>query len=266
MNFLFLAIFLAGLIIGSFLNVLIYRSSIDESALKGRSKCPKCHKLIAWYDNIPLLSYLILRGKCRKCTEKISIVYPLVELTTGVIFLGWWLYWQDYIFSHALRENIAVPVFWLVIACLYLVILMVDLMSYIIPDFASLGLIGLGLGYGIYRVLEAQISGRDFFYTILAAVGMALAFAGLIVGTRGKGMGWGDVKLVLGLGLVLGFPLILVNVFLAFVIGAVVGIGLIMTKRKALGQVLPFGPFLILGAVIAAFYGQMIWNWYFGLL
>lgn len=218
MSFLFLFIF--GLCVGSFLNVLIWRLN-DEKAPKfwqGRSLCPKCKHQLNWKDNIPLLSFLLLNGRCRFCHKKISWQYPLVELLTGLVFL------------------LATPV-WVIVACCFIVIFFSDWIYGLIPDEMTLILLitGIFLNWNNWSVGFVAL----------------LVLLGLFVVTRGKGIGFGDVKLIFPLGLLLGWPKILVMFYITSILGGLYALILLLLRRRKFGDTIALGPFLIIGTVIA---------------
>lgn len=264
MNFVILLfIFIFGLCIGSFLNVLIYRLPEDLS-LSGRSYCPKCKKKISWYDNIPLLSFILLKGKCRQCQSPISVQYPLVEFLTGVIFiisvllltnigqdLGFKIYdlrfWTTLLYS-----------FWIV--SVFLTIFIIDLKHQIIPDqllYASLPVVLFYLFLNLKSLfinhLPSAIISFVFFYFLHKI-------------TKGRGMGFGDVKLVFLIGLILGFPKTIIALYIAFLTGALVGVILILIGKKRFKEAVPFGPFLAAGTIISFFWGNEISQWMTALL
>lgn len=257
MNLLFIIYTLCfGLIIGSFLNCLIWRLHSRES-LWGRSHCTTCQGLIAWYDNIPFLSYVNLGGRCRHCKKKISWRYPLVELITAVLFMMAFvrlLYsfgaietWSSYAWLTLIRD-------WLFIASL-IVIFVTDALWYLIYDEVVLpvtvivGIINLILGISWQNMLFSATIGSGFFII-------------QFIVSRGKWIGGGDIRLGLLLGVALGWPLIIPAIFLAYLLGAVVGIGLLSFKKKDWKSLLPLGTFLAIAGVITLFYGYEIINWY----
>jgi len=248
-------IFLFGLAVGSFLNCLIYRLETGGSFLKGRSFCPHCKHVLNWQDLIPLLSFLILRGKCRYCQQKISWQYPLVELATGIIFL--------LVFLTYIHINIYTGVYLLIISCFLIVIFVYDLKHYIIPDKVIYPAIVLVFIYQLFGNWKLEIGNlqpllNPFSSALLASV----FFLAIVLVSQGRWMGIGDIKLAFLMGLLLGFPNILVALFSAFLIGAIIGIGLIISGKKTLKSEVPFGPFLVTGTFIALFWGQEIVNWY----
>ena len=273
-------IFLFGLCIGSFLNCLIYRLHEGKS-LGGRSFCPKCKHQIAWYDNIPVLSFVLLRGKCRHCSGTISWQYPVVELITGVLFViafginfhpfG---YEQFSIFNFQTISNFQFPISnilisqypsiltllfdWFLISIMT-IIFIYDLKWYLILDIITLPacavviILNLLIGMSWQNMLISGIIGGSFFL---------LQF--LI--SRGKWIGGGDIRLGLLMGLSLGWPLILVALFLAYIIGSVVGVYLIFTKKKEFGSQIPLGIFLSVASIITLFWGNGLLAWYIRIL
>jgi prepilin signal peptidase PulO-like enzyme (type II secretory pathway) len=247
-----LIFFIFGLILGSFLNVVIHRLNLAESLL-GRSHCPRCHHKISWYDNIPLLSFILLNAKCRYCQEKISWQYPLVELATGIIFaltayvfladgrLENWLEVIFYlgffsalivIFVFDLRHlEILMPVLWLAMVWTIIFLLLLDGLTFI-PG-------------------QAVFSSRIFSGN-LAGLAMFLFFFALSFGSKEKWMGMGDAYLALLIGVALGWPKIFPAWMLTFLLGSLIGISLVLAKKKTLKSQIPFGPFLVSGAILAA--------------
>jgi len=266
--FLYPIIFIFGLGIGSFLNCVIYRLEKEKSFLKGRSYCPYCKQVLKWQDLIPVLSFLILKGKCRYCQKRISFQYPLVEIATGLLFLL--IFYQIY---DGLTVFIALQFLWLfVISCFLIIIFVSDLKHFIIPDKIVYPLIVITFLYALFKILVISHWSLEFevlkllIYPILSAIFASGFFLIIVLVSRGRGMGIGDIKLAFFMGLFLSFPNILVSLFFAFVIGAIIGIGLILMKKKTLKSEVPFGPFLIIGTFIAFFWGQALFNWYFNLI
>ncbi len=247
MNNLFVFIF--GLVIGSFLNVVISRLGAKKSFWSGRSFCPHCHKPIYWYDNIPLLSFIILGGKCRSCHKKISWQYPAIELATGLIFLLLFGYF-----------GLSAKFFIYVIFSTFLIVIFVyDLKHYLILDRVSIPamvvafLASLYLGVNPASLILGVIIGGGFF---------AVQF--FISG--GKWVGDGDIRLGALMGLMLGLKFLLLALFFAYLMGSVVGLALIVFGRKKMSSALPFGPFLTLATFITLLFGQKILNWYLNFL
>jgi prepilin signal peptidase PulO-like enzyme (type II secretory pathway) len=249
-------IFLFGLAIGSFLNVVIYRTLHGESVFEGRSKCPKCNRKIQAIDNIPLVSFLLLRGRCRACKASISWSYPVVEFLTGTLFL-WWFVAGSLFFRLTQSPFVLIqPLFWLVVGILLLSIFFSDLLYGMIPNILVFLLIGMAFVYRFVLFRSGIMQAQDFLTTLYGAAGASLFFLLLILVTRGRGMGMGDVKLVFAMGIILGLTRTLVAVFFSFVSGAVVAILLLMIGKKKFGQTIPFGPFLVLGTFMALLWGQ----------
>lgn len=254
-------IILLGLIVGSFLNCLIYRLEKGEGFLKGRSYCPLCQHALNWQDLIPVLSFLILLGKCRYCQKRISWQYPLVEISTGLLFtlifatFGWPL-----------------SIFYFLISIFLVIIFVYDLKHYLIPDKVIYPAVATAGIYHLIRLL-GELLGEDSPLQVwrglsspaLSAFGAAAFFLAIVLLSRGRWMGAGDIKLAFLMGLILGFPNILVALFLAFFWGAIIGVGLIISGKKNLKSEVPFGPFLIAGTFFALFWGEKIMNWYLNL-
>lgn len=261
-----------GAVIGSFLNVLVYRTLDEkpvkkkESWLHGRSRCDSCGNQIAWFDNIPLFSYIWLGGKCRNCEQKISVSHPVVELLTGALFV-WW-YWGGALFFQLTQSPFSVlqPLFWLTVGILLLVIFLSDIRYYIIPDWAVGILTVITVLYRVVLVLFGEMQLADLGRAVMGLVLSVSLLGGLWLATKGRGIGLGDVKLMIPLSLLLGWPGIIVGLFLAFVLGAIVGVVLILLGKKRFGQVIPFGPFLITAAAISLLWGDAIYTWYMSLL
>ena len=247
MSFLvYFFIFLFGLAVGSFLNCIIYRLEKGESFLRGRSFCPHCGHILSFGDLIPLLSFLILKGKCRYFQQKISWQYPLVEISTGLLFIS------------LLNLTQVRPVYFylLLMGCFLIIIFVYDLKYYIIPDKIIYPAIVIAFRYTLRDPASLMKPG-------LTAAFLASAFFLIIVIlSRGKWMGIGDIKLAFLIGLILGWPKILPALFLAFLIGAIIGIGLIVAGKKTLKSEVPFGPFLVTGTFLALFWGEKFIQWY----
>ncbi len=242
--------FFFGLAVGSFLNCIIYRISINEKP-KGRSYCPRCKHKLSYRDLVPVFSYISLLGKCRYCKEKISLEYPLVEFLTGTLFL----------FTY-LIVGVSIELFFLFFVLFFLILIFVyDLKHYIIPDFANFSLIGLSFLYlFFFSFLENDFN--ELINGLFSAGGVFLFFFLLFYFTKGKGMGFGDVKFVIFMGLFLGFPNILVGLFISFILGAIIGLLLIALEKKKIKSQVPFAPFLIIGTLVAYFYGKEIIDFY----
>lgn len=253
-NMDYLILFWLGACAGSFLGVVLYRLRLGRSPLKGRSVCDHCRQQIAWYDNIPLLSYAVLGGRCRRCHKPINPEYPLIELLTGVEFV--WVYWLLKINFHWFNRvegwySFGLLIYWLGLFSGSAAIAIYDLKYLLIPDQVLLPLIAAAF-------LRLFVSGN---WQVLPAAFGSMAFLWLLLWlTRGRGMGWGDVKLGFLIGLVLGWPLVLVSQLLAFLTGAAAGVILIVLKRKQFRSKIAFGPFLLLGMLVAKLWGESLWQ------
>ena len=248
-------IFLFGLCIGSFLNVVIYRLEKEQSFVKGRSYCPHCKHQLSWLDLVPVASFLFLKGKCRYCHKRISTQYPIVELATGLIFL--FIFWFSgfyWTLGIGVWELVKLC-FMLYVASSLIVIFVYDLKYYLIPDSVLFPAILITFTYRFFQFL-------NFSNFIVAALIASGCFLFIFLISKGNWMGFGDVKLAILLGLLLGFPNILVGLFLSFFFGAIIGVALIYLNKKGLKSEVPFAPFLIAGTFIAIFLGQEIVNWY----
>lgn len=244
-------LFLFGLSVGSFLNVVIYRSKIKKSIFRPQSFCPQCKHKLSWYDLIPVLSFILLRGKCRYCQKKISLQYPLVEIACGVLFVLFYL--KSLTFNWALAFN-------LFFVSILIIIFVYDLKYYLILD--KIILIGATLA-----VVASIFLGKPKFPVSLLGSLIAGGFFALIVlVSQGKWMGGGDVKLGFLIGLILGWPKVLLALGLAFMLGSIVGLILIAFKKKTLKSPVPFGTFLSTAALITILEGERILDWYLDLI
>jgi len=257
-------VFLFGLAIGSFLNVCIWRLPLDKSIVYPPSHCPLCRKHIFWYDNIPVLSFILLKGRCRSCKEKISFRYPLIELLTASIFLLF--------FTH-----FSLPLFFIytLLGSLLIVATFTDFAHQIIPDQITLGGLAAGLFLSIiYPPLHGVVStGAGVVKTsglslVSSLVGMLVGGGSIyllgVIGSvifRKEAMGGGDVKLMGMLGAFLGWKLVLLIFFIAPLFGSVVGI---ILKLKHKTEIIPYGPYLSLAAIITLIYGERIIRFLFG--
>jgi leader peptidase (prepilin peptidase) / N-methyltransferase len=270
-----LGAFLFGLVIGSFLNVCILRIPADKSIVLPASSCPKCGKPIAPYDNIPVLSWLFLGGKCRNCKAKISAMYPAVELLTGLLFLGCY-----FVFGLTV-EGLK----WAVFAALLVVLTITDLRERILPDEVNFFGLGAGLIFSLFTKSldgtslwlanrwfefpppEVALSFADAALGALAGSGLLWVVAEGYFRLRGReGMGLGDVKMMAAVGAFLGLKRTLMTVLTGSLLGSVIGIFLIAVSRKGRDYELPFGTFLGAGALLVLFFGTPALHWYESLL
>ncbi len=259
---------LLGMTIGSFLNVVAWRVPRNESIVRPGSRCTSCGKEIKWYDNIPVISWFILRGRCRSCGAGFSVRYAMVELLTGLLFAGiflkfglTWLFLKNAVFMSLL-----------------ICVVLTDIDHWIILDSVSLGGIAAGLAFSFVP------GGVGFLSSLLAAAGAIILFLvirivsklilkrrpGYTIAPEGHedetdefqgGMGWGDIKLAGMIGAFLGPSSLAMALFIAFLSGALTGIAAIIAGRNRRLPI-PFGPFLAFGAAIAAFAGQALWQFY----
>lgn len=242
--------FVFGTIIGSFLNVVIFRYNTERN-LGGRSACMNCRKELAWYELFPVLSYLALRGRCRRCRTKISIQYPLVEITSGLIFAA--LFWKFQVLFFFSTGVFALSyAYWAALFSLLLVITVYDIRHKIIPDplalsFGILAFIGLFFFSSLSPAFHAHV---PLWRDLLAGAAVSVPFALIWLASRGRWMGLGDAKLSVGLGFMLGLSRILTATVLAFWAGALAGIFLLIASRARMKTQVPFAPFLVLGALI----------------
>jgi leader peptidase (prepilin peptidase)/N-methyltransferase len=270
-----LGAFLFGLLIGSFLNVCILRIPADKSIVAPASSCTKCGKAIAPYDNIPVLSWIFLGGKCRNCKTRISAMYPAVELLTGLLFLGCYLVFGPT--ADALK--------WAVFAALLVVLTITDLRERLLPDEVNFFGLGAGLLFSLFtKSLDGTalwLANRWFDFPPPSIV---LSFADAVLGAaagsgllwivaegyfrlRGReGMGLGDVKMMAAVGAFLGLKRTMLTVLLGSLLGSVIGILLIAISKKGRDYELPFGTFLGAGALLVVFFGTPALHWYESLL
>jgi leader peptidase (prepilin peptidase)/N-methyltransferase len=274
-TFIGIFVFLFGLIIGSFLNVCIVRIPSGKSIVLPASACPKCGLAIRPYDNIPVLSYLLLRGKCRGCKTKISPMYPAVELLTGLLFLGCF-----YVFGISVETAK-----WAAFSAIMVVLVFTDLRERILPDVVNFTGLGIGLIFSLFIKptdgTALWIANHLFDYPPPSPVlSLVDAILGAAVGggllwlvseayfkLRGReGMGLGDVKMMLMAGAFLGAKRTLLTILAGSLLGSVLGLAVILARRKDAEYELPFGTFLGAGALLVVFFGTPVVNWYQSLL
>lgn len=246
-------IFVLGAAVGSFLNVLIHRLPEEKSIILPASHCPKCRHAIRLYDNIPLVSYLFLRGRCRDCGEAISLRYPLVELLTAIMSLL--IFWK---FGLSLQYLCA-----FLFVCALIAITFIDLDHQIIPDVISLPGIPI---FFLAAVFVMNLSFFDAFLGFLIGGGIlyGIAFVYELI-TKREGMGGGDIKLLAMMGAFLGWQSLLFILLISSFAGAIVGITIMIVKGQDMKYAVPFGPFLSLGAVAYIFFGNYMTSLFFSL-
>ncbi len=254
-------LFILGAIIGSFLNVCIVRLPHEKSVIKPRSHCVKCKKTIPWFDNIPLLSFLILKAKCRNCSEKISPRYFFVELITAITFVLFYLYYG--------LDILLLP--YLAMVCGFIVATFVDFEHRIIPDEVSFGGMLLGMLLSLF-IPQMHLTDPQGVWWMIHLKSFGISFMGAFIGGgviyrlgilgdflfKKESMGGGDVKLLAMMGAFMGWELALLTFFIAPFFGAVYGI---IEKVRTNDTAIPYGPFLVLGALISLFKGDVIIHW-----
>jgi prepilin signal peptidase PulO-like enzyme (type II secretory pathway) len=268
--------FLFGTIIGSFLNVLILRHGTGRSVVSDRSACFSCGKTLRWYELVPVISYIALRGRCSSCQARISPQYPIVEIIVGLLYAGSFWKLSDavgngiYTYAEGVVLGVILAVFWMLVV----MVSVYDIRHTIIPDEWVYPMIGSGVVYGVCTLMWG--SGFTFsaalFETLLAGGVLAAPFAFLWLISRGTWMGLGDAKLILALGSFLGLLSGASALVLAVWIGAIIGVVLILLHKGRLSKKekgitmkseIPFGPFLILGTLLVYFLEIRVWEWFF---
>lgn len=305
--------FLFGICIGSFLNVVILRYEPDKHILKnvgGRSRCPHCRRVLKWYELIPLLSFAFQKGRCRTCRARLTWQYPLVEFLSGLVFVAVpWVALRNnpgvitYLlhpfptssaisqsFYHSLRlvavGNTALAGLWIVVFLALIVIATIDLRLKIIPDELNVFLAILGIGailikyflrgfsfsgghiQGSFLESYATLFGftGNVWLNALVGAGSVVVFLGIIhFFSRGRAMGFGDVKFSFGIGLLMGWPDAAVAILLSFIVGSIISLFLLAIGKEKLKSKLPFAPFIVLGITLVYFFGYDIINGYFRL-
>lgn len=240
-----------GLVVGSFLNVLIDRIPQGENVIWKPSHCDFCKKPLRWFELVPVLSFLVQGGRCRRCKKRLSIQYPVIELVTACGFV------------LLLPSAAVTPVGYVLALIIYsaaVVIFVIDLKHQIIPDGVLLVLAGALI------LLAVPLSSMERWQHLLTACVSGLGFFLLWIITRGRGLGFGDVKLVFLIALLLGYPLTVVALYIAFLTGAMTGVILILVNRAKMKTRIAFGPFLIGGALCATVLGERILVWFYSFL
>jgi leader peptidase (prepilin peptidase)/N-methyltransferase len=241
-----LFLLITGFFFGSFLNVLADRLPNDESIL-GRSHCDRCKHTLSWKDLIPVVSFVYLRGECRYCHAPLSFQYPLLEILTGVLFAV--TYFFAVSDSVVMIQNI---IFALIMVSCLIVIFFADLRYGLIPDQI------IGFGTAIAFIFMFFFNRTLFLNHVVAGLGAFLFFLIIFMLTRGRGIGFGDVKLAFLLGLFLGFPNVVLALYIAFLTGGLIGIILILWKKKRMKSSIAFGPFLVLGTFLSFFFSPIL--------
>ena len=246
-------IFLIGLCFGSFANVCIYRLPKSKQTLAGRSYCPKCKKKIKWFDNIPVLSYFLLNGKCRSCKKKISSQYLIVELIMGFGFLLIFLSYHNHLASILLS----------ILLVMYVIIFFIDLKHFIIPDSLNFGIMALAIFKNFLPNFNTSFI-HDINQSIIGGIVGYLSIWIIIylyrVIKKIEGMGLGDAKLMTGIGLLFGWQSIPFVLFISAVLGLVFATPFLINKKKNLRSKIPFGPFIITACFIYFLYGDFLYS------
>ena len=238
-----------GAVFGSFLNVCIYRLPIGKSIVWPSSACPHCGRQLSWYENLPVVSYLALRGRCSTCRGPISIRYPFVEALTAAMFaLAWWYYGPGALLASRL-----------VLGCALIVLFAIDLEHHLLPDAITLPGIVVGFIFSFFT----EPGWLSSLIGIVTGGGVLFLIAEIYYRIRHEeGLGMGDVKMLAMVGAFVGWKLTLVTLVMASLSGSVIGVALIVTRRGTLKYALPFGTFLALGAAVAATVGPGLLDWY----
>lgn len=271
---LIIVFLMLGLFVGSFLNVVIARWP-HEQFIFGRSHCMSCNHKLEWFDMIPVFSYIFLGGKCRYCKEHISWQYPIIEFITGLLFaLGFWFIWQIFLPSGLLLF-LVVMLYYMMAVSMLILMSAYDAKTFTIPNKFTVFAIPAALFFDFILIFfkQPQIDSNAFYWFSFPSFSFLSSIEGAAAGvlfmialyfiTVTKSLGFGDVKLILFLGLLVAWPGILLTIFIAFVLGAIVGILLIILKLKHLRSRLPFAPFLAVGAILTMFLYNMVFYGYF---
>ncbi len=260
--FYILIIFVFGIVLGSFFNVVIYRIPEKKSIVKERSSCGSCNEILKPLDLIPIFSYIFLRGKCRYCKQKISLQYPIVELITGVLFVLLYL-----------KFSLTIEFFFSVyMVSILIIVFFIDLKHMIIPNgLVIAALAGALLLYAIRFFYTDSIIGSVIWYSPLLGMVIPAAFLFLValIGSaayKGEAMGMGDVKIFIPIGLFLGLKLSVLTLFLSMLVGGLSGVFLIITGIKGRKSPIPFGPYIVIGFIISLLYGNETLAWYFNII
>jgi prepilin signal peptidase PulO-like enzyme (type II secretory pathway) len=235
-------VFILGTALGSFLNVVVDRLIHGES-LGGRSHCDYCKKTLSWYDLIPILSFILIKGKCRRCHKTLSIQYPLVELATGILYLGTWI----------MVPNLSVVLYWGIVSSAW-VIFLSDLRYKLISDYMQLSL----FVFVLFQKILDKASFFSLFGDVFSGVMVSLPIGLIYVITNERAMGLGDVILAGIIGFSLGLGRGLLALYISFLVGAIVGVILLIQRKKGMKSAVPFGPFLLIGMLISGVWGDLL--------
>ncbi len=279
-----ISLFVFGVAVGSFLNVLRVRYDpekfiLNKNIIGGRSVCPKCRNTLRWFELVPVVSFVLQAGRCRHCGGKISPLYPIVEIVMGLIFV-FVPFGLTPVFGVPSPLFYALSLLWILVGVALFLMALIDAKTNLIPNEIVFLLVVLG-------ILIAALSGSRFGYTegsfaghyafllgireniwlnrLFASAVSALFFGFVIAVTRGRAMGMGDAKLAFALGMVFGWPDVLLVVAVAFILGALFGLGAILLRKKTMRGTVPFGPFLAIASFLVFFFGFEIVDFYFKL-
>lgn len=247
---MYIIIFLLGVIIGSFLNVCIYRIPKGESIIFPSSHCTSCGTPLKWYDLIPIISFIIQKGKCRYCGEKISLQYPIVEFLNGILYL---ILYYNFDFNLDF-------IFYGIIFSILIVIFFIDLYYQIIPNGLNILILISSITYKLLQFILYDMP-LNLINSLLGLIVSSGLFLLIIIISKG-GIGGGDLKLIGGLGFILGAEKIVLTIFLSFVLGAIISILLLLFKIKGMKDPIPFGPFICIASIITIFWGDNLLLWY----
>ncbi|MBA3679127.1 prepilin peptidase [Candidatus Saccharibacteria bacterium] len=250
-----LLLFLLGLSFGSFVNAWVWRLKTGRSISTGRSMCPSCKHQLAWYDNIPVISFVFLQAKCRYCKKPISWQYPLVELATTLLFVGIYLH-----FSPISIQTWTVLALWCLASVFLVAAFVYDYKWMLLPDRFMLPVIAIGIV--LVTMSGVQNGWQSVVPQLIAATVFTSIYLAMWFFSGGRFLGDGDIRLALAMGLLLAVPQLLVAVFVAYVVGAGVGVYLVAQKGRKRTDQLAFGPFLIIGLYFGLFWGEQIAHWY----
>ncbi|MFH1456847.1 MAG: prepilin peptidase [Patescibacteria group bacterium] len=257
MLFVYILIFIFGLIIGSFLNVVVFRLKNNKGFVIGRSHCDNCKHILPWHENIPLVSFAFLGGKCSSCKQKISWQYPLVELATGLLFLtaSIIIFRQNLLLYY----SITLLLYYFITISFLIIIFIYDLKYYLILDKVSIPAVIFVL---IFKLFISWPFLSDYWLLGLSAIIGGGWFALQFYISKGKWVGGGDIRLGILMGLILGWPGILLALGLSYVGGTVILLPFVLLKKKGMKSQVPFGAFLVPATIIIMFWGGKIINWY----
>lgn len=258
MTYIILAVL--GLCFGSFIHAVMWRLHARRDFVKERSECEHCKHQLAWYDLLPVVSWLMLRGRCRYCHRPIGVQHPLIELLTAGLFVGSYIVWP---FGF---ETVGVALFglWLVAIVMLVGLAIYDMRWMLLPDVVVFPLIAIGIAFGLLRWMgvENLAAGAALLEVLYGIASIAGVYLLLYVASRGAWVGFGDVKLGVFMGAVLGWQFGLVALVLANLIGCLVVVPGLLLRRITARSRVPFGPFLIAGFIIAGLFGRQIVDWY----